>query len=330
MKIIFILVLSLMSFGAVSSVFNNTSTASTQSSNYQQQPTRVNTKRVVPKQGITDNSNLNKDKIIKNMSTTNAIKTAFPLTPSEISLIKKIMSKNQKALSTIDQPTEFRNRSVVVGTDPGMESTEIVISPGYITSLIMLDKSGKPWPISKIALGSAAKFQFTKATDNVVTISPIDNFSSSNALLFLENLPTPIILTIKTSQSIVDFKVEARVNLNNISEQQKSSLSGFANSTNSIGTLLNNMSVSSDKIASLMLDGTPPKNFKRLNNNAQFVLESWLDDDVIYLRTDKKLLSPSFLSKLTSSNGTNLYKVPYMANLLFIDNGRVSSVQLTR
>jgi hypothetical protein len=286
-----------------------------------QEPTTKNSPRKKP---TTD-----KSKIITNLSTTNAIKTAFPFTPKEIKMIKRIMDKNQAAMSSPKIPNTFRNRSISISTAPGSVSPEIIISPGYITSLILLDKNGTPWPIDKIALGSANNFQFSKASENVVTISPTNSFSTSNAIVFLKNLTTPLVITIKTSSDIVDFKVEARVNRTNISKAQSQNISKFSGTT-SIAKLLSSLSLSSDELSSLALDGIPPSSFTKLKNNAPFVLETWLNEELIYVRTEKELLSPAFLSKLTSSNGTYLYKIPYMANLLFIESGRVMPVKLVR
>lgn len=292
--------------------------------------TTPNNKIVTKKyQSTAKNPTTNKSKVITNLSTSNAIKSAFPFTPSEIKMIKVIMNKNQTALAAPQVPSVFRNRSIVVSTAPGSIAPEIIISPGYITSLIILDKSGLPWPIDQIALGSANNFQFSKASDNVVTISPTNNFSTSNAIVFLKNLSTPIVFTIKTSNDIVDFKVEARVNQSNISKKYSQNLTKFSGIT-SVSKLLSSLSLSSNELSSLALDGIPPPSFTKLNNNAPFELETWLNNNLIYVRTELELLSPAFLSKLSSSNGTHLYKIPYMANLLFIENGMVTPVKLVR
>ena len=282
---------------------------------------------------------ISKSSLLNSISTENAVKSLIPFSPEDIIKLRNLLSATEHSKKRPLSAPQVLNRSITVSPKPGSALQQIFLSPGYVSTVVILDKHGSPWPITKMISGSAQDFSYSQILPNAITISPTSEYAYSNIVLVLEGMPTPISLTLTGSPDKVDYKTEVRIdrsNPNSLAGSNDDLISMTIPYTNnekyynlsSANSFLSEQAINTTDIMNMILDGIPPKSFKPLRSTAPFHLESWYLNDMLYLRTSKELISPAYLSKIKSSDGTTLYRVPKIYNLLFLVNGRVSAIKL--
>lgn len=236
---------------------------------------------------------------------------ALPMTSDQIRKLRGLFAQSQRAASAYPvAPPKAIISSQMVSLEPGATPPIIRLGQGFVTSVLFVDSSGAAWPIQAYDVGNptAYNIQWDKVS-NILMMQSVTQFTMGNLAIQLKGLSTPIMITIVPGQPVVDYRLEMRVQglgPNAKTQSLNESLPDGANSS-----LMN------------LLDGVAPPKAKQLsipNSNSQ----AWLvAKDKIYLRTRLTLLSPAWLSKMTSADGMNAYEIPKTPSLLVSNQGQI-------
>jgi intracellular multiplication protein IcmK len=242
---------------------------------------------------------------------------AFPLTPEQIQTLNNMLDATQRAQATTPNvnPPQPTSTSVMVSLAPGATPPVIRLSRGFVSSLVFVDSTGASWPIAAFDIGNPTAFNITwDKKSNTLMVQARASYTYGNLAVKLVGLNTPVMLTLVPGQKVVDYRVDLRVEGLGPNAQpgmQGSGLPGQADQT-----LLN------------ILDGVPPQGAKRLsvsNNIAQV----WLvGDNNLYVRTEFTLLSPAWLSKMSSADGMNAYQLQPTPMILLSRYGKVMQIKV--
>lgn len=244
-----------------------------------------------------------------------SVENILPMTPDQIQKLRSMYQQSQyAAASSPDTPPRPTATSVFVDLSPGATPPVIRLAQGFITSLVFIDSSGAPWPIQAYDVGNPQAFniQWDKTT-NTMMIQSMTMYNYGNLAIRLRGLPTPIMLTLIPGQKAVDYRVDLRVQGYGPNAIALPSGNGMPNSADP--TLLG------------VLDGVPPDG-SRLLSVTGGECQAWLAGNNLYVRTRLDVLSPGWLSTMSSADGMHAYAMQPTPVLLVSQNGKVVQLKI--
>lgn len=239
----------------------------------------------------------------------------LPLTPGQIHRLKQMFSASKAAASApAGVPPRPVATSQFVNLSPGSTPPVVRLAQGFVTSLMFLDSTGAPWPIAAYDIGDPESFniQWNKK-DNMLMIQSKRQYLFGNMAVRLRGLNTPVMLTLIPGQKAVDYRVDMRVE--GIGPKARYLPSGAGLPAHGSNELLR------------VLDGAAPTGGSLLHifgGNAK----AWAVGDRLYVRTRYTVLSPSWLSTLSSADGMNAYVMYKTPLILASAHGKVIKLKV--
>jgi intracellular multiplication protein IcmK len=285
------------------------------SNNAAQNPSGKNTKTQSSSGGDNQVITQNETEIIDNKSFKDMTRSLYPLNPEQVVRLKQIYQTQEYAqASTPGTPPKPTATSQFVNLSPGSTPPVIRLSQGFVSSLVFLDSTGAPWPISAYDLGdpSAFNIQWDK-TSNTLMIQAMKLYNYGNLAVRLRGLNTPVMLTLIPGQKAVDYRVDLRVQ-------------GYGPNAKSM-PMEEGIPPSASDILLHVLDGVPPAGSSRLVVSGGDA-RAWLSNNKMYVRTNLTILSPGWLASMTSADGTHAYEMQKSPVLLVSWHGKVMQLKV--
>lgn len=253
--------------------------------------------------------------LVGKMAFDGATQQLFPLTPEEIIRVKQMYHTSEYAkASPAGTPPKPTATSQFVNLSPGSTPPVIRLSQGFVSSLVFLDSTGAPWPISAYDLGDPTAFniQWDK-TSNTLMIQASKLYNYGNLAVRLRGLNTPVMLTLIPGQKAVDYRVDLRVQ-------------GFGPNAKSM-PMEEGIPPAANDILLHVLDGVPPQGSSRLVVSGGDA-RAWLLNDKMFIRTGLTILSPGWIASMTSADGTHAYEMQKSPVLLVSWHGKVMQLKV--
>ncbi|PZQ49131.1 MAG: hypothetical protein DI551_00325 [Micavibrio aeruginosavorus] len=240
-----------------------------------------------------------------------AITGLFPLSPDQIQGLLKRYDGTQKAASEPTYATPKPEISVQnVSLDPGVAPPTIKTAVGNVTTLNMLDATGAPWPVQDVTWAGDFEIVEPEEGGHIVRITPMSHFARGNIVIRLLTLKTPLTLTLETSRDVVQYRVDARI----------PEYGPFANAPLMQGAKSTLVAGSPDLTS--LLDGVMPGGMTKLSvNGVDGRTTAYEMNGTTYVRTPLTLLSPAWMSSVSSADGMNVYALNNAPVLLLSDGG---------
>ncbi|MDP1602317.1 MAG: DotH/IcmK family type IV secretion protein [Legionella sp.] len=255
------------------------------------------------------------DEIIDERAFEGVTRQMFPLTPEQIIRLKQMYNTSEFAnASTAGTPPKPTATSQFVNLSPGSTPPVIRLSQGFVSSLVFLDSTGAPWPISAYDLGDPSSFniQWDK-TSNTLMIQALKLYNYGNLAVRLKGLNTPVMLTLIPGQKAVDYRVDLRVQ-------------GYGPEAITAPTG-EGLPPSASDILLHVLDGVPPPGSQRLTVSGGDA-RAWILNDMMYVRTNLTILSPGWIGSMTSADGMHAYELQKSPVLLVSWHGKVMQLKV--
>ena len=237
------------------------------------------------------------------------LKSQIPLTTPQIHQLHEKFDSSRRAVAapvgTLPRPT---SKTDLVSLAPGATPPVIRLQAGFVSTVIFLDSTGQPWPIEAYDNGNPNAFNINwdeKSNPSTLLIQSQGDYTPANLVVMLKGLNTPVVLTLLTGQAAVDYRVDLRVP------------GRGPNAAIVYGGLPNQ---ANPKLMDV-LDGAPPYGAKKLRVRGG-VADAWLIGGHLFVRTSYTLLSPSWVSTMSSSDGTHAYELLPVPVLLVSQQGR--------
>ena len=245
----------------------------------------------------------------------------FPLTPEQIKSIRYQFNETKQASSVTSKvPAKPVSSAIAVNLSPGATPPVIRLSSGFVSSLIFLDSTGAPWPIKAYDIGDPQSFnvQWNPGTEseekarvsmsNTMLIQPSTMYKTGNLAVMLRGLNTPVMITLIPGQKVVDYRVDIQV-------------PGAGPQANT--AVLSKMPIGSNPNLLNVLNNIAPTGAKSLRVEGGDA-QAWVKGKTMYLRTPLTLVSPSWISTMSSSDGlVNVYTCQVASSLLAIYHGQI-------
>lgn len=243
----------------------------------------------------------------------NMVRNMMPLSPEQIKTLRYLFDQTQRAVATEPgPPPKPTSTSVVVNLTPGATPPIIRLSGGFISSLVFLDSTGASWPIESYDLGNPKSFniQWNKK-DNNLLVQALGHYRTANLAVKLRKLSVPIMITLIPGQHHIDYRVDLHIPR----EGPDARIDGDSSPSVEHPALLN------------VLNGIAPMGSKILNIKGGRA-QAWLLDNRIFLRTRNKLLSPAWISTMSSADGTNAYELPFASVIIALQKGKLIHLEV--
>lgn len=242
------------------------------------------------------------------------------MTPAQITELNRALDARRRALSelpnTAPRPV---TGSIRVSLTPG--STPPLIRPfyGQVTSFVVVDNTGAPWPVENFRVGNSALFAVNRldgAEGSTFTIDALDVYGQSNLVLKLAGLSAPVIIDLLAGQKEQDARVEVRV------DRRGPGAAAMGGAQLPPGTSAALLPV---------LDGVTPQGGRPVSITGDDQTRAWLmPDGKMVVRTPMKIVSPASDSFVSSADGTNVYVFTQTPTLLGLYNGQFVSLNVTK
>ncbi|OGV34019.1 MAG: type IV secretion protein IcmK [Legionellales bacterium RIFCSPHIGHO2_12_FULL_35_11] len=269
----------------------------------------------VEKNLIDEQSEANDDKEIDEVAFEGVEKRLFPLNSEKIIKLHELYNKTELAKTqSPEAPPKPIATSQIVNLSPGSTPPVIRLSQGFVSSLVFLDSTGAPWPISAYDLGDPTSFniQWDKVS-NTMMIQSNKLYTYGNLAVRLQNLNTPVMLTLIPGQKAVDYRVDLRIQGYGPNAKNTPMEEGLPPSVSDI--LLH------------VLDGVPPPGSTRLVISGGDA-RGWLLSNKMYIRTNLTILSPGWIGSMTSADGMHAYEMQKSPVLLVSWHGKVMQLKV--
>lgn len=242
-------------------------------------------------------------------------KNLLPMTPEQIHKLHQLFDESQLASSAHPNiPPRPTISSQYIRLEPGATPTVIRLAHGYVSTLAFLDSTGAPWPIENYDIGNPQAFnvQWDKKS-NLMMIQAMSPYNSGNLVVQLRALNTPVILTLVSGQRAVDYRIDLRI-------------PGVGpNAKTMLGRSLPD---AANPVLLSLLDGVPPGGSTSLKVLRRGLAQAWLRGDRMYVRTRLTLISPAWISTISSPDGMKAYEMPKTPLILTSENGKPTQLRI--
>lgn len=248
------------------------------------------------------------------------IDDVLPMSPDQIVKIHKYYDLTLQARATPANPAPTPSiRSETVSTEPGSDIPVIRLSAGFVTSVLFTDANcGSPWKLRSYSIGDPATFNIQwDHKGNTIFIQSMKAYAHGNLAIQLWGLDTPIMLELVSGPRMLDSRVDFKVPGRNPDCEAPPIISGGISSVANVNSMLINI-----------LDGVPPRGSIKLHV-AGGPGEAWLVDNKIFFRTKLTLLSPAWVSSVSSPDGTHVYELMLTPSILASENGKTIDIKLS-
>lgn len=297
---------------------NEADKAKTNENKGQQNQSRQQNKTVSRDQGsqaTEEIPGLSEEQEIKHIAFDKVTDKLFPLDYEQTLRLHHKYNNQQYALSaTPGTPPKPVATSQFVNLSPGSTPPVIRLAQGFVSSVVFLDSSGAPWPIEAYDLGDPASFniQWDKR-GNTLMIQSVKLYTYGNMAIRLAGLNTPVMLTLVPGQKAVDYRVDMRVQGYGPNAKQMPMGEGLpAHADNQLLGILEGVAPAGSQ--QLLVKGGPAK--------------AWLLGEKMYVRTNLNIISPGWISTMTSADGMHAYEMQKAPVLLVSWHGKLMQLHL--
>lgn len=238
-----------------------------------------------------------------------------PMSTDQIIEFRKAIEESKAAaMASPNSPPRPTITTQVINLSTGSTPPVIRLAKGFVTTIVLLDSTGSPWPIKGYDLGNPGAFsiQWDKKS-NIMMIQAKDVHEYGNLVIQLHDLNAPISLSLLTSQRDVDYRVDFRV-------------PGYGPNAKYM-PLSDGSLISESNELLKVLDGIAPIGSNDLEVDDDGV-SAWQYNNKIYVRTKYTIVSPAWLSSINSADDTHAYELTLTPVLSISYQGRVKQVKL--
>lgn len=194
-----------------------------------------------------------------------------------------------------------------------VDPVEIMVVRGYATAIVFVDAAGNPWPIEGDITGDSNSYRTNISMSHVAVIDNINEFKESNALVNLQGLNIPVVLSLKSNAEASDSRVI--IHLPQLGPNSKDPLVVNTVSDDIEGDI-------KELLNQGKLSNAVEYGFENIRGSV-FLKEGWM-----YIRSTDELLIPNPIQSATSPTGYRVYKVP-ASNMFLFSNDKGQKIKAT-
>jgi len=258
-----------------------------------------------------------------------AMQQVMPLSPKQIREYRERKQRVKGAMKD-RKATELLSRTRRVSLEPGGTVETLEIVPGYVASVVVLDASGAPWPISSVTVGNQEQFTVkrpSKKEGHVIHIRAQQSFSQSNFAITLKGQALPLQINLRTidpsdpaAQEVKQVQMQGVVVL-------RAGRRGPQAKEASIGPSSTADTISTDMIG--FLDGVPPSEAVVMATKPQLRgVQVWRHEGHLYVRSRLPARWPAWDEVARGHGEIRVYRMPKSPNIIVAKGGKSQHLEI--
>jgi intracellular multiplication protein IcmK len=254
--------------------------------------------------------------------------TVSPLSPDQAMTIRHLWNESQR-MTTFrgSAPPEPVNRSKVISLDNGRLPTVVRLSAGYVSVISFYDSTGAIWPVRGYDIGNPTSVNIVwnegtreeetagESFANTLLLQAQTLYKTTNLVVMLRGLNTPVILELIPGQQQVDYRMDIQVPM-------RGPLAKATDTTDSISP----NQVNGDLVN--LINNIPPVKSVQAHVTGGDA-QAWIHRKRLLVRTPLELISPAWTSKVNGANGRiHVYELPLTSSLIALKNGEIVKLNI--
>ena len=254
--------------------------------------------------------------------------TVSPLSNDQAKMIRYLWNESQRMTTYKGAaPPEPINSSKVISLDNGKLPTVVRLNAGYVSVLAFYDATGAIWPIKGYDIGNPSSVNIVwnegtaeeeaagESYANTLLLQAQTLYKTTNLVVMLRGLNTPVILELIPGQQQVDYRMDIQVpkqgpHAKKIAEKD---LFTGGDVPGYLVDLINGIAPAKSIQAHVM------------GGEAQ----AWIYKKKLLIRTTLEIISPAWAVKLNGANGmVHVYELPLTSSLIALKNGEVVKLKI--
>jgi intracellular multiplication protein IcmK len=241
-----------------------------------------------------------------------AVNSLMPMRPSEIREMLEYFKRSREAgeqrIGGIPEPVI---KVETISLDPGARPPVVLMSPGHVTSLNILDITGQPWPVQNVSWGGNFEIISPDPGGHIIKMSPMKAHEIGNMSVQLLGLKTPVTFMLQTQLETVQYRFDAMI-------PEYGPYADMPLIDPGITT------VAGDTSLTTVLQGVVPSGAKRMRvKGVDGRTSVFRFQNQSYVRTPLTLLSPGWSQSAKSADGTTVYVIDNTPVLLLSERGNM-------
>jgi intracellular multiplication protein IcmK len=273
-------------------------------------------------------SDIGVSKDISSDAFNNVAQTVSPLSPEQAKTIRHLWNESQRMTTYKGAaPPEPINSSKLISLDHGKLPTVVRLSAGYVSVLAFYDATGAIWPIHGYDIGNPASVNIVwnegtaddeaagQSYANTLLLQAQTLYKTTNLVVMLRGLNTPIILELIPGQQQVDYRMDLQV-------PQRGPLAKNVE----VSDVLTGANVP-DYLVNLINNIPPERSVQAhvIGGDAQ----AWIYRKKLLLRTPLEIISPAWAARVNGANGlVHVYELPLTSSLIALKNGEIVKLKI--
>lgn len=242
----------------------------------------------------------------------------LPMSPKQINQFQKRMDETIEAIHPSPPPKLIR-RSQSIALQPGGATPVVRIAPGYVSSILVVDATGAPWPITTSTVGNDKWFSVVRpetAEGNLITVSPLTNHASSNLAITLANRDMPLLIQLVVADKAEDkkpYEADALVSfqINATGPNAKPPIVGDRIDSPATPDMIS------------FLDGVPPIGAIAVKFDREIPgVSAWEYQGMVYLRSQYPARWPAWTQVARGSGEVRVYAMPKTPSIILSIDGQ--------
>ena len=255
--------------------------------------------------------------------------TVSPLSPDQAKTIRHLWNESQRMTTYRGAaPPESINSSKIISLDNGKLPTVVRLSAGYVSVLTFYDSTGAIWPIRGYDIGNPTSVNIVwnegsqeeeeagESYANTLLLQAQTLYKTTNLVVMLRGLNTPVILELIPGQQQVDYRMDIQVPKRGPLAKKLDTSDGVMSPHDVKGYLVD------------LINNIPPARSVQahvLGGDAQ----AWVYQKKLLIRTPLEIISPAWTSKINGANGlVHVYELPLTSSLIALKNGEVVKLKI--
>ena len=255
--------------------------------------------------------------------------TVSPLSVEQAKTIRQLWNESQRMTTYKGAaPAEPVNSSKLVSLDHGQLPTVVRLSAGYVSVIAFHDSTGAMWPIKGYDIGNPNSVNIVwnegsveeeaagESFSNTLMLQAQTLYRTTNLVVMLRGLNTPIILELIPGQQQVDYRMDLQIpKYGPLAKQiDTSDLEGSSNSIP--GYLVD------------LINNIPPSKSVQAHVSGGDA-QAWVHRKRLLVRTPLEIISPAWATRLNGANGlVHVYELPLTTSLIALKNGEVVKLKI--
>lgn len=274
------------------------------------------------------NEALGVSKSISDAAFNNVAQTVSPLSPDQAKEIRQLWNESQRMTTYKGAaPPEPINSSKVISLDNGTLPTVVRLSAGYVSVLAFYDSTGAIWPIRGYDIGnpSAVNIVWNEGSSdeeaagesfaNTLLLQAQTLYKTTNMVVMLRGLNTPIIVELIPGQQQVDYRMDIQVPRRG--PLAKAAVATDLSSPNSVPEYMINL-----------INNIPPAKSVQAHVSGGDA-QAWIHKKKLLIRTPLEIISPAWTTKVNGANGEiHVYELPLTSTIVALKSGEVVKLKI--